>query len=159
MIFICDASFFIVVALIVGGGIAGGAASWILNHLLLVLILLLAKSLLLFSGAGLFKNIESTNHAALSAIVLLFDLGRNILFLYSIARILGGMFLGGPFQFVLGIFDFVFGGCLLFLASEGPMHLVYDWGAQEKGGAKFAILFEGISIIAALLVAWWGGVF
>ncbi len=102
---------------------------------------------------------ESTTHAVLSAIVLLLDLGRNILFLYSIAQTLEGMFSGGLFQFVVGIIGVIWGGGLLLLASEGPMYLVYDWGVQKTEGTKFAILFEAISIIATFLVAWWGGVF
>lgn len=159
MIFFFDVGFFIIAALIVGGGIVGGIASWILDHLLLVLILLLAKSLLIFSGTGLFGKKENAAHAVLSAAVLLLDLGRNILFLYSIAQTLGGMFSGGLFQFVLGIIGALFGGGLLFLASEGPMYLVYDWGVQGEEGARFAILFEAVSIIATFLVAWWGGVF
>ncbi len=131
MIFFFDVGFFIAVALIVGGGIAGSVASWILDHLLLVLILLLAKSLLLFSGTGLLGKKENLTHAVLSAIVILLDLGRNILFLYSIARTLSGMFSGGLFHFVLGIIGVLFGGSLLLLASEGPMYLVYDCGVQN----------------------------
>lgn len=69
------------------------------------------------------------------------------------------MFSGGLFQFVLGIIGALIGGGLLFLASEGPMYLVYDWGVQGAEGARFAILFEAVSIIATFLVAWWGGVF
>lgn len=159
MVFLYDIGFFIFFALLVAGGIAGGVASWILDHLLLVLILLLAKSLFLFSDAGLFKEKESTSHTVLSLVVLLLDLGRNILFLYSIAQTLGGMFSGGLIQFVLGIYWFFLSGCLLFLASEGPMYFVYDGGAQGTEGAKFAILFEAISIIATFLVAWFVGVF
>lgn len=60
---------------------------------------------------------------------------------------------------MLGIIGVLFGGGLLFLASEGPMYLVYDWGVQDVGGARFAISLEAVSIITTFLVAWWGGGF
>lgn len=159
MIFSVDSGLFLLIALGACMGIAGTFSSWILDNMVIVLVLLVLKSVLLFSDAGLFARKENEMHTVCTVMVLLIDVGRNMLFLYCIAQILGGMFSGGLFKFFMGILNLLIGGPLLFLAGEGPMYLVYEEGISHYDDTKFGILFEIVSIVALLLVAWWGDVF
>lgn len=159
MIFFIDFGLFAVLALAACAGAAGALASWILSNIIIVIILFILKSFLLFSGCGLFAVKENTMHLLCSVLVIIIDVIRNMIFLYCIAQILGGMLSGGLFHFFMGILNFIIGGPLLLLAGEGPMYLVYDWGMEKYDETKFAILLEFVAIAAILLVAWWGGVF
>lgn len=159
MIFFIDIGIFFLIALAVGAGIAGTFASWVLDNIIIVLFLLILKSVLLFSGAGLFALKENIKHIVCTVIVLVIDVGRNTLLLYCIVQMLGDILSGGLFNFFLGILGFLIGGPLLLLAGEGPMYFVYDWGISSYDETKFGILLEAVSIIAMLLIVWLGGGF
>lgn len=145
--------------LIVGAGSIAVTVQWVLNHIFIVAIIIVGKTFLLFGGL-VFEKGQDLLHKLLVAAFIIADIVRNGYFFACIIHILGDMFSGGLWGFIIGIISIIGGGLFLLCAAEVPMYPVYDnIGLNtENKDLKMYIVLEIVAVIALVIVSLWGGV-
>lgn len=158
MLFLDSLTLLLVTVFALGVSGAAGVADWMLNHLALVFFLLVLKSLLVM-GSGFFKENNHPSYYIALTLIILADMVRNGVFVYFASILLSELFSGSFFEFIFEIFALLIGGPMLFLASEGPMYIVYDM-MDDPGPTRnepvdmstfwLCIGLEALSIVAML---------